>query len=33
VALPARALVVLGLFPALLLDPIAAAVIDSLGLR
>jgi len=33
VALPAMALVVLGLFPALLLDPIAAAVIDSLGLR
>jgi NADH-quinone oxidoreductase subunit N len=33
VALPAVALVVLGLFPALLLDPITRAVIDSLGMR
>ena len=32
-ALPAIALVVLGLFPALLLDPISAAVLDSLGGR
>jgi len=31
VGLPAVALVVLGLFPALLLDPITAAVINSLG--
>jgi NADH-quinone oxidoreductase subunit N len=33
VVLPAIALVVLGLFPSLLLDPISAAVIDSLGSR
>ena len=33
VGLPAVALVVLGLFPDLLLDPVTAAVIDSLGLR
>lgn len=33
VALPAVTLVVLGLFPALLLDPITRAVIESLGLR
>ena len=33
VGLPAVALVVLGLFPAILLDPITAAVIDSLGRR
>jgi NADH-quinone oxidoreductase subunit N len=33
VALPAVALVVLGLFPALLLDPITRAVAESLGLR
>ena len=33
VALPAMALVVLGLFPAILLDPIAAALVASLGLR
>ena len=33
IALPAVALVVLGLFPALLLDPIARAVVESLGLR
>ena len=33
VALPAMALVVLGLFPAILLDPIAAALVATLGLR
>jgi NADH-quinone oxidoreductase subunit N len=33
VAVPAVLLVVLGLFPALLLDPIAKALTDSLGLR
>jgi NADH-quinone oxidoreductase subunit N len=33
VALPAMALVLLGLFPAILLDPICKALIDSLGLR
>ena len=33
VAVPAVTLVVLGLFPALLLDPITHALIDSLGLR
>jgi NADH-quinone oxidoreductase subunit N len=33
VAVPAVVLVILGLFPALLLEPITAAVIDSLGLR
>jgi hypothetical protein len=33
VAIPAAALVVLGLFPALLLDPITQALIDSLGMR
>ena len=33
VGLPAVALVVLGLFPDLLLGPVTAAVIDSLGLR
>ncbi len=33
IALPAVALVVLGLFPALLLDPIARAVAESLDLR
>jgi NADH-quinone oxidoreductase subunit N len=31
VGIPAVALVVLGLFPALLLEPITAAVIDSIG--
>jgi NADH-quinone oxidoreductase subunit N len=33
IGLPAVALVVLGLFPALLLDPIARAVVESLGPR
>jgi NADH-quinone oxidoreductase subunit N len=33
VAIPAVMLVILGLFPALLLDPITRALIDSLGLR
>jgi NADH-quinone oxidoreductase subunit N len=33
VALPAAALVVLGLFPALLMDPIVAAVAESVGSR
>jgi hypothetical protein len=33
VGVPAAALVVLGLFPALLLDPITAAVMDSLAMR
>ena len=33
IALPAAALVVLGFFPQLLMDPIASAVIDSLGDR
>ena len=33
VGVPAVVLVVLGLFPALLLDPITAAVMDSLGMR
>lgn len=33
VGLPALALVILGIFPALLLDPITAAVVETLGLR
>ncbi|MEY3898830.1 MAG: NADH-quinone oxidoreductase subunit [Verrucomicrobiota bacterium] len=33
VGLPALALVILGLFPALLLDPITTAVVETLGLR
>jgi NADH-quinone oxidoreductase subunit N len=33
VGLPALALVIFGIFPALLLDPITAAVVETLGLR